>query len=216
MQQAPLPQIPPEFDAGPILQLDAAKLVELLKDPAATVFQKAKACHRLAVIGGKDAVPALAGLLSHPELSNYARFGLEPNPDPSAEAALRAAITRLDGRLLAGVVISLGVRKDARSADALARLLGHADDNVAGAAAAALARIGGPAAAKELQQALSTVRASLQPVMSRAGLICADGLMASNREQAMEMYRSLSEPSRPKAVRLAALRAISGTRSTSA
>ncbi len=38
--------------------------------------------------------------------------------------------------------------------------------------------------------------------------------MASNRTQAMEMYRLLSEPSRPKAVRLAAIRAMSGTRLT--
>ncbi len=111
----PLPPIPPEFDAGPILQMDAPKLIQLLKDPAATVFQKAKACHRLAVIGGKDAVPALAALLGHPELSNYARFGLEPNPDPSADAALRAELTRLEGRLLAGVATSLGVRQDAKS-----------------------------------------------------------------------------------------------------
>lgn len=209
----PLPQVPPEFDAAPILQMDAAKLVQLLKDPAATVFQKAKACHRLAVIGGKDAVPALAALLSHPELSNYARFGLEPNPDPSADAALRAELTRLEGRLLAGVATSIGVRQDAKSIDALAKLLGHPDDSVAGAAAAALGRIGGLAAAKVLQQALATARGSLQPVVARACLICADGLMASNRAQAMEAYRLLSEPSRPKAVRLAAIRAMSGTRS---
>ncbi|MCX6619712.1 MAG: hypothetical protein NTY38_01260, partial [Acidobacteria bacterium] len=51
----PLPVIPPEFEAGAIMQLDAAALIRMLKDPAATVFQKAKACTRLAVIGGKDA-----------------------------------------------------------------------------------------------------------------------------------------------------------------
>jgi HEAT repeat protein len=208
-RQQPFPKIPPEFDPEPVMKLDPAKLIELLKDPSATVFQKAKACQRLAVTGGKDAVPALAALLNHPELSNYARFGLEPNPDPAADAALRAALGQLNGRLLAGVVTSIGVRRDARSSDALAKLLNHTDDDVAGAAAAALARIGGPAAAKVLQGALTTSRASLQPVISRACLICADGLLLSHRPQATELYRVLSGPAQPKAVRLAAIRALS-------
>jgi HEAT repeat protein len=212
----PLPSIPAEFDATTILKLDAPKLIEMLRDPAATVFQKAKACHRLAVLGGKDAVPALASLLSHPELSNYARFGLEPNPDPSADAALRAAVPRLKGRLLAGVATSLGVRRDAKSADLLAKLLADSDLDVAGAAAAALGRIGGPAAGKILQQALTAVRTEFRPVVARASLICADGLMAANRAQAMEMYQTLSESPRPRAVRLAAISAMSGTRNKTA
>jgi HEAT repeat protein len=208
------PPIPSEFDAEAILRLDASGLIPMLKDPAATVFQKAKACQRLAVIGGKDAVPALAGLLSHPELSNYARFGLEPNPDPAADAALRAALGRLNGRLLAGVAVSIGVRKDARAAGALSKLLDHADDDVAGAAAAALGRIGDQTASRLLQQALSRARPSLQPVVSRACLICAGELLASDRARAMELYQLLSEPSRPRAVRLAAIRAMSGAGTT--
>lgn len=205
----PLPAIPPEFDATAILQMDASKLIQILKDPAVTVFQKAKACHRLAVIGGRDAVPALAALLTHTELSNYARFGLEPNPDPSVDAALRSALSRVNGRLLAGVVTSLGVRQDAKSIDALAKLLNHDDEDVAGAAAAALARIGGPTAAKVLQQSLSNARASLKPIVARCALICADGLMPSNRPLATELYKLLSGPSQPKAVRLSANRALS-------
>ncbi len=33
-------------------------------------------------LGNKEAVQSIAALLSHPQLSCYARFGLEPNPDP--------------------------------------------------------------------------------------------------------------------------------------
>lgn len=208
----PLPNVPPEFDAEAILKLDAAKLVQILKDPATTVFQKAKACHQLAVKGGKEAVPALAALLGHAELSNYARFGLEPNPDPSADAALRAALGRLSGKLLAGVATSLGARKDAGAAAALAKLLPDADDDVAGAAAAALGRIGGATAAKALREATSTGKAAMRPVMARACLICADTLMAGNKALAAELYQFLSEPAQPKAVRLAAIRALSGQR----
>jgi len=203
------PQIPAEFDATEIMKLDAPKLIQILKDPGASVFHKAKACQKLAVTGGKDAVPALAALLEHQELSNYARFGLEPNPDPSADAALRAVLGRLDGRLLAGVITSIGVRRDGKAADALGKLLAHKDDEIAGAAAAALARIGGVAAAKLLQQTLGKARESVRPVMARACLISADGLVKSNRAQAMELYEFLSGGSLPKPVRLAAIRAMS-------
>src|SRR5689334_9106910 len=79
----PLPPIPPEFDALPIWKLDPPKLVAMVKDPNSTVFQKAIACKKLAFVGGKDAVHPMAALLSHPELSCYARFGLETNPDVS-------------------------------------------------------------------------------------------------------------------------------------
>ena len=51
----------------------------------AGLFDKAKACQRLAVIGGRDAVPALAAFLGDKELAHYARFGLEPNPDPAVD-----------------------------------------------------------------------------------------------------------------------------------
>jgi hypothetical protein len=66
--------------------------VELLKNPAATVFEKAKACQRLAVVGTKDAVPALAALLPDENLNAYARFALEGIADPAADKALRDAV----------------------------------------------------------------------------------------------------------------------------
>ena len=209
VKQAP-PQIPAEFNAEAIMQLDAAKLIQILKDPAATVFQKGKACTRLAVIGGKDAVPAMAALLSHPQLSNYARFGLEPNPDPSADVVLRAALGQVKGRLLAGGITSIGTRRDAKAADSLGKLLNDADIDVAGAAASALAHIGGLASATILRQALGTVRPALQPVVARACLISAGGLMASHKAQALELYGLLSAAAMPGSVRLSAIRAMNG------
>lgn len=215
-QRPPLPEVPPEFNAEAILRLDAAKLVAMVKDPAATVFQRAKACHQLAVKGGREAVPALAALLTHAELSGYARFALEPNPDPSADAALRAALGKVQGKLLAGVATSLGVRKDAASAAPLAKLLSHEDDVVAGAAAAALGRIGGPVAAKALREAAAGGREALRPVMARACLICADTSAAANKALAADLYKFLSEPARGRAVRLSAIRAMGGQRNPAA
>src|SRR5215472_6492777 len=119
----PRATVPPEFDALPIWKMDPQKLVAIVKDPSSSMFQKAIACKKLASVGGKDAVQPMAALLSHPQLSCYARFGLEPNPDPSADEALRDALPKLSGRLKIGVITSIGVRKDAKAVDILAKLI---------------------------------------------------------------------------------------------
>jgi len=130
--------------AAQIMTLPPAKLIAILKDPSASVYAKAKACQRLAVTGDRTAVPALAALLSDRQLSHYARFGLEPIPDPAVDEALRAALGKAKGELLVGVINSIGHRKDAKALHALARFLHDADSEVAKAADAALARMRPP------------------------------------------------------------------------
>ena len=95
--RVPPPAVPPEFDGLAIWKLEPPKLLALVKDPNSTVFQKAIACKKLAFVGGKDAVRPMAALLDHPQLSCYARFGLEPNPDPSVDEVLRAALLETEG-----------------------------------------------------------------------------------------------------------------------
>src|SRR3954447_20060054 len=90
--RTPAPTVPPEFDALPIWKLGAPQLVAMLKDPKSTEFQKAIACKKLSIVGGKDAVAPMAALLSDPHLACYARFGMEPNPDSSVDDAFRAAV----------------------------------------------------------------------------------------------------------------------------
>ncbi len=107
---------------------------------ASSKFAKAKACQRLAVVGDKSAVPALATLLADPKLAHYARLGLEPIPDPAVDAVLREALGKLEGDLLIGVINSIGRRKDPKALDALATIIHGGDDNAAAAARAALGR----------------------------------------------------------------------------
>ncbi len=144
-----MPMLPPMVDekygsAADIMASPPAKLIAILQDPDGSVYAKAKACQRLAVAGDRTAVPALAALLSHPQLSHYARFGLEPIPDESAGEALRAALGKLQGTLLVGVINSIGLRKDAKAVGALGKLRQDPDNEVARAADAALARIRPP------------------------------------------------------------------------
>src|SRR5512136_1004238 len=86
-------------EAAQVMALGQKKLIKVLKSSKSTEFARAKACQRLAVIGTKEAVPALSALLAHPRMAHYARFGLEPIPDPSADDALRRALGQLEGGL---------------------------------------------------------------------------------------------------------------------
>ena len=58
---------------------DESELLALL-DSDAELFEKAKACQRLAIIGTSKSVPVVAKLLADPSLSHYARTALESNP----------------------------------------------------------------------------------------------------------------------------------------
>ena len=60
MQEKKGPTAPPEFREGEIAKLDAAGLIGVLKNPASSEFQKAKAGQRLGEVASKEAVPALA------------------------------------------------------------------------------------------------------------------------------------------------------------
>jgi HEAT repeat protein len=132
------------FEAGPIMRLPQARLVQLLEDPTASDFEKAKACQRLAVIGDSRCVPALSALLGNPNLSHYARTALEPMPGHEADAALREALGKLAGDLLIGVVNSIGRCRDPLALEALAKLRREGEPAVAAAAQAALTRLRRP------------------------------------------------------------------------
>jgi HEAT repeat protein len=188
--------------------MSAQQLVAMVKDSNSTLFQKAIACKRLSIIGGREAVQPMAALLSHPQLACYARFGLEPIPDPSVDDALRAALPKLTGKLQIGVIHSIGFRKDTKALNALSKLIQDSDPQVAGAASAAVGMIGGLQAGKILQAALKSTQPPVFPVAARACLLCAEGLMATNRARALELYTELSEKLMPEPVRLAALRVL--------
>lgn len=203
------PAPPPELQEGAIAAMDGAALLTILKDPGSSEFQKAKVCVRIGELGVKEAVPLLAPLLTDERLNAYARYGLEPIADPAADDALRAALPKLKGNLLIGVINSIGKRRDAKASPALVRLMRGADGEVARAAAAALGSIGGPASAKELTAALPKAGGALKMAVADAALVCAERLLAEGqRDQALALYATLSRPDTPKVARLAAMSGI--------
>ncbi len=188
-----------------IMALPAAKLVEILNNPDAPIFDKAKACQRLAVIGTKEAIPALVALLPDEKLNLYARFGLEGIPDPAVDDALREAADKLQGRPLVGVIDSIGQRKDAKAVDLLKGLLKHSEVAVASAAAGALGRIGTSQAATAIREALAT-ETPVRDALGDAALACAEGLVAAgNTAEAVGLYDAVRAAKVAKHIQIAAL-----------
>lgn len=175
-----------------------AELIAVLQSDAPKA-DKAKAFKPLAVFGKKDAVPAIAPYLSDEELSSWARIALEAIPDPACDEVLRKAEASLKGRLLIGVINSIGVRRDAKAVDALAARLGDADVDVAVAAAAALGRIGGDSAAKTLEKALATATPAVRGEVADAVVRCAEkNLAAGKKDEAIRLYELVSKADVPQ------------------
>jgi HEAT repeat protein len=156
-----------------------AELIVVLRSDAGEA-DKALVCKKLAIKGSAAAVGDLAKLLANERLASWARIPLEAIPGPEADAALRAAAGSLSGRLLVGVINSIGVRRDAAATSLLEGRLGDADAEVAAAAAAALGKIGTPAAAAILAKQLTAAEPRLDH-MAQAAIVCAERLLAAGQ-----------------------------------
>ena len=184
-----------------------AKLLAVLRSDA-TLEEKSAACRQLARVATKEAVPTLASLLGDEKLSHMARYALETIRDPSADDALREALGKVQGRPRLGVIGSLGARRDAKAVDSLAGLLKGADADAAQGAARALGKIGTPAAAKALEDALPGASAGDRLAICEGLLHCAEALPSGDQgTQSRAIYDRLCglAEAQPQ-VRAAALR----------
>ena len=181
-----------------------AKLLPILNSTETAKDAKRFICRWLTVVGSAECVPAVAPLLTDEDLSHPARMALEPMADPAAGAALRAALPKVKGKLLVGVISSLGIRRDGQAVEALSGLIHDPDLLVAGTALAALGEIG-PDAAQVLNSA--TVPETLARTLARARIVAAGRLaQAGAGAQAAEMFKSLMSPQQPQGIRVAALK----------
>jgi HEAT repeat protein len=184
-----------------------AELIAVLKSDAPQK-DKADACRELTKVATKEAVPTLAALLGDEKLAHMARNALEPLPDPSADAALREALGKVQGRLLMGVIGSLGVRRDNQAVDAIAKRLADPDAAIARSAARALGQIGSPEAAKALDGALAGAPAANQVDLCEGLFRCAESLSAQGQDAASQAIydRLRGLPQAAQQIRAGALR----------
>jgi HEAT repeat protein len=185
------------------------KLLAVLKAPETTKDAKRYICRWLAVVGSEDCVPAVAPLLTDDDLSHPARMALEPLASPAAGAALRNALPKVHGRLLAGLIGSIGVRRDPVAVTALAGAAKDDDPVVANAAILALGTIGTASSAHTL--ATLQVAPSLTRAQARARITAAGRLRnAGANSQAVSIYRDLMQPTQPQFIQIAALTGLIG------
>ena len=174
--------------------------------------EKALAFKGLAIHGSPACIGDVASYLGNERLASWARITLEAIPGDDASAALRVAAAggKLSGRLLVGVINSLGVRQDAAAVPLLATRLGDADAAVAAAAAAALGKIGTAAAATPLSKALAAGIAD-RDLVAEACVVCGERLMAAgDAATAVVLFQAVraaevSEQRRAEATRAAIL-----------
>lgn len=190
----------------PLLTQPQDQLLATLKSDAPRKA-KADACRELAVIGGPEAVPVLAGLLANEELNHMARYALETLPGESVNEALRAALPKLKGRPLTGVIGSLGVRRDPKAVGAIAPLLYDGDLLVVQAAARALGRIGTPEAADALFSGVGSAGPdTLLAFVEGLGRVMEPKLAGGTAGQFEELFDHYTDTDLPHHVRAAALR----------
>ncbi len=108
------------------------QLIAVLTSKARTV-EKNKACRELKLIGTEKSIPALAALLTDKDLHFPARFALESMPYPAAGAAMREAVAKVSGKTRAGLIDSLGERRDAAAVAVIAPALADKDRQVVAA-----------------------------------------------------------------------------------
>ncbi len=172
-------------------------------------FAKDAACRRLRVIGTEHSVPALAALLPDEKLSHIARYALEPMPFPEAGKALRDALGQTQGLPKAGVVISLGARRDVDAVPLLIPLLTDANTDVARAAAGALGRIAAPQSVKGLLAAQNSVSLSVKPALYEGLLAAGQRLDEKGKHRrAAKIFKRLLSPERAMNVRMGAFRGL--------
>ncbi len=152
-----------------------------LDDPACDFLAVQAACNTLGIWGTEKSIPALANLLTQEEpVSGAARLALERMPYPEAGQALVAALSTAPEANRAGIINSLGERREAVALKPLQPFAKDADAATRNAAIRALGKIG----TSDALAALIALDAAQDPVVNDALLDC--GLILAHNGQSPE------------------------------
>ncbi|HEX4122541.1 MAG TPA: HEAT repeat domain-containing protein [Verrucomicrobiae bacterium] len=185
-----------------------ASLIAVLQSNG-SVHDKAVACAALKRLGLKESIPALAALLTDEQLSQLARYALEPMPAPEAGDALLAALPKTSGSNQVGIINSLAKRHQADAIAPLSDLLSNNDTDVAVAAAEALGRIGGAKALAKLESAPAPSDARVLGAEIDGQLAIANELLTQGKKNpARKTFQRLFDTGKNEAIRGAAFRGL--------
>ncbi|MBN2314412.1 MAG: HEAT repeat domain-containing protein [Sedimentisphaerales bacterium] len=196
------------FSAHSVHAADEQDLIAVLQSSAGAV-EKCSACQQLRIFGTAKSVPVLAALLEAERVGHAARYALEGMPYPEAGAALRDALGTTSGLTKAGIIDSLGWRRDTAAVPLLAPLLTGTDLTLARASASALGRIGNEEAISCFRRAIINTNPEIKMAIMKALLQCAEEQMsAGDDSNAAKTYDFLLGTEVPSAIRSAAWRGL--------
>ena len=185
-----------------VLSLHAAEttnesqLIQILQSDA-SLQKKDAACVQLKRIGSDRCIPALSTLLTDEQLSHSARYVLESMQSSNASAALIDALPKTTESIQAGIIYSLGVRREPLAVPALGKVLSSegktpSDTNVIPSAIAALGEIATPAAVELLQKQAPHFSGNIHLRISDALLCCASHALAvGERSRAAALFDNI-------------------------
>ena len=195
-------------ETAPPAPLTEAELIAVIEGDADWTAKQA-ACRQLSRTGTQASIPALAALLPDETLSHMARFALEPMLYPEVDQALREALPQAEGLTKAGIVMSIGVRRDESAVPLLIPLLKDVHPEIARTAAGALGRIATPEAVKALQEYRATAPDASRAAVNEGVLAAAQRYTDEGKaEQAAAIYQQLLASDGPIEVRMGAFRGL--------
>ncbi|MBT4484374.1 MAG: HEAT repeat domain-containing protein [Candidatus Latescibacteria bacterium] len=153
-------------------------------------------CRQLRIIGTKESVPVLAAMLTDKDTSDMARYALQNYQCPEAGRALNKALKKAEGLMLAGIINSLGERRDEECLDKLCEFVftfennddneekgeeSIINENITLAAINALGKIGGEKALKTLADVRRRGTPAVNHAAAAAILMSADKSAEDNK-----------------------------------
>ena len=175
-----------------------SELISILQSDGASA-DKAMACKRLAIYGSEKCLTAVGKLLQDEQLSSWARITLEAIPGKASSQVLRDAALSVKGRLLIGVLNSMGVRRDVDSVEVLAKYVTDSDAGVASAAAVALGRIGNETSTEALKKSMAKVGDEVRSAVAEGLVLSAEASVLKGKlDDAMAIYDSVRSAKVPQ------------------
>ena len=182
------------------------KLLSIIQT-SINLHEKVVACKRLAVIGDEESIPVLSKLLEDEQMHHIARFALEPNPSVEVDKVFRSSLDKLQGKLLIGVINSIGVRRDPDAVPKLIKLLNSKDVDIAAAAGAALGCIGTTDSAKALMKAIPSAPPQLKIDLASSAIVCGERLYLTGKNpEAVKLFDFVIKSDLPRHLKMAATR----------
>jgi HEAT repeat protein len=176
--------------------------------PPATFAARRFACQQLAILGDESALPHLARLLRTRDDVGFACLTLAVYPPGKADKVLREALPDTRGLECVQLLHTIGDRRDPKAVTSLIKLARSDDLPAAEAAIIALGQIGDSAARKAIL-GLEVAGSALGSALLEAEARIAEQLVkAGDRKHAAAIYEKQLRPTRPAAVRRAALSAL--------